>query len=102
MQPIVVRKDRCWWQATKSSPVSAASAQRNWQALTEVPVIVKEVDDKTALARADRNLQRQDLNAIEEAQGIQRLIAEFSFTHEQAAEAVGKSRSAVSKPVAPA
>ena len=45
------------------------------------------------------NLQRQDLNAIEEAHGLQRLIAEFSFTHEQAAEAVGKSRSAVSNPL---
>ena len=60
-------------------------------------MIVKEVDDKTALTLAlIENLQRQDLNAIEEAHGLQRLIAEFSFTHEQAAEAVGKSRSAVS------
>jgi ParB family transcriptional regulator, chromosome partitioning protein len=61
-----------------------------------VPVIVKEVDDKTALTLAlIENLQRQDLNAIEEAIGLQRLISEFKFTHEQAAEAVGKSRSAV-------
>ena len=65
--------------------------------LTEVPVIVKDVDDRTALTLAlIENLQRQDLNAIEEALGLQRLIAEFSFTHEQAAEAVGKSRSTVS------
>ena len=60
-------------------------------------MLVKDVDDRTALTLAlIENLQRQDLNAIEEALGLQRLIAEFNFTHEQAAEAVGKSRSAVS------
>ena len=65
--------------------------------LTEVPVLVREVDDKDAAAMAlIENMQREDLNPLEEAQGIQRLLDEFSFTHEQAAESVGRSRSAVS------
>ena len=95
MQPIVVRK-------TATAKHEIIAGERRFRAaqlagLTEVPVIVKEVDDKTALTLAlIENLQRQDLNAIEEAHGIQRLIAEFNFTHEQAADAVGKSRSAVS------
>jgi len=65
--------------------------------LTEVPVLVKDVDDQAAAAMAlIENIQREDLNPLEEAQGIQRLIHDFSFTHEQAAQAVGRSRSAVS------
>ena len=65
--------------------------------LTEVPVLVRQVDDQAAAAMAlIENMQREDLNPLEEAQGIQRLINEFSFTHEQAANAVGRSRSAVS------
>jgi ParB family transcriptional regulator, chromosome partitioning protein len=65
--------------------------------LTEVPVLVKEVDDQAAAAMAlIENIQREDLNPLEEAQGIQRLITDFDFTHEQAAGAVGRSRSAVS------
>lgn len=65
--------------------------------LTEVPVLVREVDDQGAAAMAlIENMQREDLNPLEEAQGLQRLIDEFSFTHEQAAESVGRSRSAVS------
>jgi len=65
--------------------------------LKEVPVLVKTVDDQAAAAMAlIENMQREDLNPLEEAQGIQRLIEEFHFTHEQAASAVGRSRSAVS------
>ncbi len=65
--------------------------------LTEVPVLVREVDDQGAAAMAlIENMQREDLNPLEEAQGIQRLIDEFHFTHEQAAQSVGRSRSAVS------
>ncbi len=65
--------------------------------LTEVPVLVKAVADEAALAMAlIENIQREDLNALEEAQGVQRLIREFSFTHEQAAQAIGRSRSATS------
>jgi ParB family chromosome partitioning protein len=95
MQPIVVR-------ATANGKHEIIAGERRFRAaqlagLVEVPVIVKDVDDRTALTLAlIENLQRQDLNAIEEAQGIARLIAEFQFTHEQAADAVGKSRSAVS------
>ena len=95
MQPIIVR-------STASGKHEIIAGERRFRAaqlagLAEVPVLVKDVDDRTALTLAlIENLQRQDLNAIEEALGVQRLIAEFSFTHEQAAEAVGKSRSAVS------
>ncbi len=65
--------------------------------LQEVPVIVREVDDQAALAMAlIENLQREDLTALEEAQGIDRLIREFGLTHEMAAKAVGRSRSATS------
>ena len=64
--------------------------------LDEVPVLVREVPDHSALAMAlIENIQREDLNPLEEAQGLQRLIAEFAFTHEQAAQAVGRSRAAV-------
>src|SRR5690606_26921520 len=65
--------------------------------LTEVPVLVKEVDDEATAAMAlIENIQREDLNPLEEAQGIHRLITDFNFTHEQAATSVGRSRSAVS------
>ncbi|WP_034303745.1 ParB/RepB/Spo0J family partition protein [Herbaspirillum sp. RV1423] len=65
--------------------------------LTEVPVLVKNVDDQTTAAMAlIENMQREDLNPLEEAQGIHRLITDFNFTHEKAAVAVGRSRSAVS------
>ncbi|MGO4381185.1 ParB/RepB/Spo0J family partition protein [Pseudoduganella sp. RAF19] len=65
--------------------------------LESVPVLVKDVDDTTAAAMAlIENIQREDLNPLEEAQGIHRLITDFNFTHEQAAHAVGRSRSAVS------
>ena len=65
--------------------------------LTEVPVLVKDVNDEAAAAMAlIENIQREDLNPLEEAQGLHRLIADFDFTHEQAAGAVGRSRSAVS------
>ena len=65
--------------------------------LDEVPVLVREVPDQAAAVMAlVENLQREDLNPLEEAQGLQRLIAEFKLTHEQAAQAVGRSRSAAS------
>ncbi|MFP3740778.1 ParB/RepB/Spo0J family partition protein, partial [Burkholderia sp. SIMBA_019] len=60
--------------------------------LEEVPVLVRDVPDQAAAAMAlIENIQREDLNPLEEAQGIQRLLDEFSFTHEQAAESVGRS-----------
>jgi ParB family transcriptional regulator, chromosome partitioning protein len=65
--------------------------------MTEVAVIVKEVGDEAALAMAlIENIQREDLNALEEAQAIKRLIDEFSYSHDQAAQAIGRSRSATS------
>ncbi|TCS35540.1 chromosome segregation DNA-binding protein [Paucimonas lemoignei] len=98
MQPILVR------------PVAASggvtheiiAGERRFRAaqiagLNEVPVLVKDVDDQAAAAMAlIENMQREDLNPLEEAQGIHRLITDFNFTHEQAAGAVGRSRSAVS------
>ncbi len=65
--------------------------------LTEVPVLVKEVPDESAAVMAlIENIQREDLNPLEEAQGIKRLVDEFGLTHEQAAQSVGRSRSAAS------
>jgi len=65
--------------------------------LKEVPVLVKAVPDEAAAAMAlIENIQREDLNPLEEAQGLQRLVGEFGLTHEQAAQAVGRSRSAAS------
>lgn len=65
--------------------------------LTEVPVLVREVADEAAAVMAlIENIQREDLNPLEEAQGVQRLLDEFKLTHEQAAEAIGRSRSATS------
>jgi ParB family chromosome partitioning protein len=65
--------------------------------LGQVPVVVRDVPDESALTMAlIENIQREDLNPLEEAQGVQRLIREFGFTHEQAAQAIGRSRSATS------
>jgi ParB family transcriptional regulator, chromosome partitioning protein len=65
--------------------------------LVEVPVLVREVADQTAAVMAlIENIQREDLNPLEEAQGLQRLVNEFKLTHDQAAQAVGRSRSAAS------
>ncbi len=95
MQPILVRP-------LPSGQYEIIAGERRSRAarlagLDQVPVLVREVPDHAALAMAlIENIQREDLNPLEEAQGIQRLIAEFSFTHEQAAQAVGRSRAAVS------
>ena len=65
--------------------------------MTEVPVIVRDVPDEQALALAlIENIQREDLNPLEQAQAVKRLIDEFHYSHEQAAEAIGRSRSATS------
>ncbi len=78
------------------------AGERRWRAsqiagLQEVPVLVREIADESALAMAlIENIQRENLNPLEEAQGIKRLIDEFAMTHEKAAEAVGRSRVAVS------
>ena len=97
MQPLLVRPIR----STPGAPSHEIIAgERRFRAaqiagLNEVPVIVREVDDQAALAMAlIENLQREDLTALEEAQGIDRLIREFGLTHEQAGQAVGRSRAA--------
>lgn len=77
------------------------AGERRWRAaqkagLERVPVLVREVGDEAALATAlVENIQREQLNAIEEAAGVQRLLDEFGMTHQSAAEAIGRSRSAV-------
>jgi ParB family chromosome partitioning protein len=77
------------------------AGERRWRAaqlagLAEVPVLVREVPDEAALAMSlIENIQREDLNPIEQAAGLQRLLDEFELTHERVAEAVGRSRSAV-------
>lgn len=97
LQPIVVRPIS---SGLDTVAYEIIAGERRFRAsklagLTEIPAVVKAVDDQTALAIAlIENLQRRDLSALEEAQGISRLINEFGLTHEQAAQAVGRSRSA--------
>lgn len=94
MQPILVR-------AIGVDRYEIIAGERRWRAaqlagLDEVPVIIREVTDEAALAISlIENIQREDLNPLEEAMGIQRLINEFGMTHQTAAEALGSSRSAV-------
>ena len=95
IQPIVVRE-------LSPGKFEIVAGERRWRAsqeagLAEVPVVVRELDDRTVIAMAlIENIQREDLNPLEEAQSLQRLINEFSLTHAEAAEAVGRSRAAVS------
>jgi ParB family chromosome partitioning protein len=95
MQPIVVRPNG-------DGRHEIIAGERRYRAaqlagLADVPVLVREATDQQALALAlIENIQREDLNPLEEAQAIRRLLDEFGFTHEQAAEAIGRSRSATS------
>lgn len=95
MQPVLVR-------ALADGKFEIIAGERRTRAarlagLDTVPVLVKDVDDRSALAMAlIENLQREDLNPLEEARGIARLIDEFGYTHEQAGQAVGRSRTATS------
>jgi ParB-like protein len=93
LSPIIVRpqdKDRYEIVAGERRFVAAGLA-----GLTEVPVIIRQLDDKKTLALAlIENLQREGLNPIDEALGIDRLVKEFDYTHEQAAQAIGRSRAA--------
>ena len=95
MQPIIVRP-------VGNNQYEIIAGERRWRAaklanLNEVPVIIKNIPDESALAMAlIENIQREDLNPLEEAIGIKRLIDEFNMTHEEAADAVGKSRVTVS------
>ena len=95
MQPLLVR-------LVSAGKYEIIAGERRFRAATiaglkEVPVLVSGADDQAAAAMAlVENMQREDLNPLEESQGLARLIEEFGFTHEQAAKAVGKSRSAIS------
>ena len=95
IQPIIVR-------GIGAGRYEIIAGERRWRAaqlaaLRDVPVVIREIEDNTALAMAlIENIQREDLNPLEEALALQRLIDEFSLTHQQAAEAVGRSRASVS------
>jgi ParB family chromosome partitioning protein len=95
MQPLLVR-------SIASGKYEIIAGERRFRAasmagLKEVPVLIKDANDQAAAAMAlIENMQREDLNALEEANGLARLIEEFGYTHDKAAQAVGKSRSAVS------
>jgi ParB family transcriptional regulator, chromosome partitioning protein len=99
MQPILVRQLKSGDNAGKYEIIAG---ERRFRAsklagLDTVPVLVRDVPDEAAAAMAlIENMQREDLNPLEEAQGLQRLVKEFGLTHEQAAQAVGRSRSAAS------
>ncbi|HYQ92716.1 MAG TPA: ParB/RepB/Spo0J family partition protein [Candidatus Competibacteraceae bacterium] len=94
VQPIVVR-------AAVAGRYELIAGERRWRAaqlagLAEVPALVREVSDQVAMAMAlIENIQREDLNPLEEAQALKRLIEEFTMTHQQVAETIGRSRAAV-------
>lgn len=95
MQPVLVRP-------VERDRYELIAGERRWRAaqmagLDHVPALVREVPDEAALAMGlIENIQRENLNAMEEAAGLQRLVQEFKMTHQQAADAVGRSRSAAS------
>ena len=94
IQPIVVRK-------ISFEKYEIVAGERRWRAsqlagLTQIPVVIKEIDDRTAMAMAlIENIQREDLNPLEEAEALKRLLDEFEMTHQLIAEAIGKSRTTV-------
>ncbi|OAM27078.1 MULTISPECIES: ParB/RepB/Spo0J family partition protein [Eikenella] len=95
IQPVIVREHGL-------SQYELIAGERRWRAsqlagLVEIPVVIKSIGDEAALAMGlIENIQRENLNPIEEAQGLKRLVDEFGLTHETVAKAVGRSRSAVS------
>ena len=94
IQPIVVRQ-------VAHEKYEIVAGERRWRAaqlagLAQVPVVIKEIDDRAAMAIAlIENIQREDLNPLEEAEALRRLLDEFDMTHQQIAEAIGKSRTTV-------
>lgn len=94
IQPVVVRM-------IASEKYEIIAGERRWRAaqlagLQQVPVVIKEIDDRAAMAIAlIENIQREDLNPLEEAEALRRLLDEFAMTHQQVADAVGKSRATV-------
>jgi ParB family chromosome partitioning protein len=101
VQPIVVRPIEAT-TPTGGQRYEIIAGERRWRAaqiaqLADIPAIVRDVPDETAISVAlIENIQRENLNPLEEARALERLISEFSMTHQQAAEAVGRSRAAVS------
>ena len=99
MQPILVRR---LGAGTNAGKYEIIAGERRYRAarlagLDSVPVLVRDVPDEAAAAMSlIENIQREDLNPLEEAHGLQRLVKEFGLTHEEAAQAVGRSRSAAS------
>jgi ParB family chromosome partitioning protein len=99
IQPIIIRAVK---EKNKEDVFEIIAGERRWRAaqmvgLKTVPVIIKSVSDKAAMAMAlIENIQREDLNPVEEALALERLVKEFDLTHQEAAETVGKSRVAVS------
>ncbi len=95
VQPVIVR-------TIGKNKYEIIAGERRWRAaqiaeISKIPVVIREVDDRQTIAMAlIENIQREDLNPLEEAIALQRLIAEFELTHQQAANAVGRSRAAVS------
>jgi ParB family chromosome partitioning protein len=95
VQPIVVRK-------LAQDTYEIVAGERRWRAaqlamLAEVPVVIRDIDDRAAMAIAlIENIQREDLNPLEEAEALRRLLDEFTMTHQQIADAVGKSRATIS------
>ena len=102
MQPILVRRLDPASAEAKNAEFEIIAGERRFRAarlagLDTVPVLVRDVPNEAAAAMSlIENIQREDLNPLEEAQGLQRLVAEFGLTHELAAQAVGRSRSAAS------
>ena len=97
VQPIVIRP-----LEKGARRYEIVAGERRWRAaqmagLTEIPAVVREIDDSTAIAMAlIENIQREDLNPLEEARALERLVDEFELTHLEAADAVGRSRASVS------
>jgi ParB family chromosome partitioning protein len=94
IQPIVVRQ-------VAYEKYEIVAGERRWRAaqmagLTQVPVVIKEIDDRSAMAIAlIENIQREDLNPLEEAEALRRLLDEFEMTHQHIADAIGKSRTTI-------
>lgn len=99
IQPIVVRP--LAGSGTVGQRYEIVAGERRWRAcqqaaLAEIPVVIRDVDEQSAMAIGlIENIQRADLNPLEEASALERLISEFALTHQQIAEAVGKSRTVV-------
>jgi len=95
LQPISVRRRGDGFELISGERRLRAATRLGW---ADIPAIVREVDDRTLLTMAlVENLQRADLNAVEEARGYRRLSEEFGFTHQQIAEAVGKDRTSITQ-----